>query len=110
MKINKKGMTLMELVCGLALISIALIVGLQIWYISSSGTNRSAQFDRSTQKIVKEFEGTGDGSVQLQYINNANVRFQFGGGSYTVQDTLVVGTSTNNGITSTLSILQKSKG
>lgn len=53
---NKKGFTLIELICALVVISVALLFGMQLFAVGAKGYSRSAVLDDDTQKIVRYFE------------------------------------------------------
>ncbi|MEG3073598.1 MAG: type II secretion system protein [Ruthenibacterium sp.] len=56
---SKKGFTLIELICALVIVSVALLFGLQLFTVGAKGYGRSAVLDADTAKIVRYFETNG---------------------------------------------------
>ncbi|MEG0910761.1 MAG: prepilin-type N-terminal cleavage/methylation domain-containing protein [Ruthenibacterium sp.] len=79
---SKKGFTLIELICALVVVSIALLFGMQLYTVGAKGYSRSAVLDADTQKIAKYFE-TGakelpQGAVPTTPTGDAVITAKFG--------------------------------
>ncbi|MEG1176937.1 MAG: hypothetical protein RSA17_04620 [Ruthenibacterium sp.] len=56
---SKKGISLVELVCAMVVLTLAVTFGLQLYFVGTKATMNSARLDTATELIVHEFE-TGD--------------------------------------------------
>lgn len=106
---SKKGVTLVELICGIAIIGIALIFGVQLWVVAANGTARGAELDRETQQIVTVFEGGTDTDVQETRQSNT-MSFTLGGKTFTLTEDMITATAQRvDGTASQMKIREASK-
>lgn len=60
MQHSKKGVTLIEIICGLAVLAIAVVIGTQLFSTGAKAFANGAQLDAATQKIVNYYESGQD--------------------------------------------------
>ena len=78
---NKRGTTLVEVICALAIIGLALVFGLQIFALAATGYMRGAHMARNAESVCTYFEsGTQDANVQT-VLAPQRVVLHFGGTS-----------------------------
>ncbi|MEG3074401.1 MAG: prepilin-type N-terminal cleavage/methylation domain-containing protein, partial [Ruthenibacterium sp.] len=58
---SKKGISLVELVCAMVVLTLAVTFGLQLYFVGTKATANSARLDTASEAIVHSFE-TGDSS------------------------------------------------
>lgn len=90
---NKKGLTLIEVVCALALLAITLIFGAQLFGVASKNTARGAQVDAATQKVTGVLEtGVADPEVTVDVGAAATIKFTVYGEDVTLSPQVIRGT------------------
>ena len=70
-KNNKKGVTLIELICGLAIVALAIVFVVQLMYVGAIGYSRSAILDKNVQGIAAYFETGSEAQMQADKSSGA---------------------------------------
>lgn len=68
---NKKGISLIELMCSLVVVSLAVLFGLQLYFVGAKATRNSTLLDDANEAVVHYFE-SGD-KTKLEAYNNTGV-------------------------------------
>ncbi|MEG0178513.1 MAG: type II secretion system protein [Oscillospiraceae bacterium] len=93
---NKRGMTLVEVVCGLAILAIAMAFGVSVFVMGAQGYARGAQLQTQVNKVSEYFE-TGKEPQDFTKQNvSENVNFKFYGYSVQIKDVPVTVATNEN--------------
>ena len=116
---SKKGVTLIELACALAVAAVAVAIGAQLFVVGARATANSRILDTNTKAIVRFYESgqvdalsrcTAEGKTVSPTQTSTTVRIQLGGVSLEAQGVMDTVTIEDGKTKTALSVLEGSIG